>query len=180
MYWPLRIELFLVEKPSSSLLLRERRYYVSYIKGIKASPSASIQHDNAFTSLESTLTSNKRVKHAHMSMASPSGTKAATQATFNTRASMAISRSWLLDLSWIWIPSYGGLLLKDAIVRKMPTSQCNVAKTISMLKELFAGTWNPRVSPYRQWTTVCQYHLYQVCWWGELCTPYKFTHKSMK
>ena len=49
---------------------------------------------------------------------------------------------------------------KMPIVRKMPISQCNSAKTITVLKELFCGTWNPRRDPIRQWDPSFASHLF--------------------
>ena len=69
---------------------------------------------------------------SHISETSSSGTKATT-------------RIWLHDIWWKWILSYCWVLLYDTLVWKMPTSQCNSAKTITVLKELYAKHGIPEV-----------------------------------
>ena len=116
----------------------------------------------------------------HMLTTSPSGTKAATQANSSTWAPLETSRSLLHDLWWIWIPSCGGLLLKDAKCQKDAYISVQCSQNNLHSEGAVCWAWNSRVSLYRQWPTVCQCPLYWVCWWVELCTPYRFTHKAMK
>ena len=41
-------------------------------------------------------------------------------------------------------------------------------------------TWNSRIHPFRQWTSVCQSLVQGICWRMELRSSHKFTHKPKK
>ena len=107
---------------------------------------------------------------SHMSVTSPSGTKAATQAGFSTRAPMATSGSWLHDLWWIWISRCGGLLLKDASHQKDDFISVQCRQNNLHAEGAVCWTWNSRVSLNRQCTTVCQFPMLSLLMSGTLHT----------
>ena len=51
---------------------------------------------------------------------------------------------------------------KMPIVQKMPTSQCNSVKMITILKQVVCRTWNTRRDPIRQWIPVYKSPLYRI------------------
>ena len=75
---------------------------------------------------------------SHVSETLTSGTEATAEANTTTWATLATTRSWLHDVWWKWIFVIIDYYSNMPIVWKMPTSQCNSAKMITILKELFA------------------------------------------
>ena len=73
----------------------------------------------------------------YMPVQSPTGTVTATQANPSPWTPMAIPCSWLHALWWQPVSHHHQLLLKMPFICKIPPSQCNAAKMISTLKELF-------------------------------------------